>query len=73
MLINCYNHDFAPLQAKVPGVKSAISRASDAKADVHLDAGEKIHFGDLYLEVRLLFVQYANSLPHPSNGISNPN
>ncbi|KAG0610432.1 hypothetical protein M758_7G064900 [Ceratodon purpureus] len=40
------------LKAKVPGVKSAISRASDAKADVHLDAGEKIHFGDLYLEVR---------------------
>jgi sulfur dioxygenase len=40
------------LKTKIPGVKSAISRASDAKADLQLDAGEKIYFGDLYLEVR---------------------
>lgn len=56
MLVNCNNHDSIPLQltqTKIPGVKSAISRASDAKADVKLDAGEKIYFGNLYLEVRL--------------------
>lgn len=40
------------LKKKMPGVKSAISRASDAKADVKLDAGEKVYFGNLYLEVR---------------------
>ncbi|KAG0556268.1 hypothetical protein KC19_11G039800 [Ceratodon purpureus] len=40
------------LKKKIPGVKSAISRASDAEADVQLDAGEKIYFGNLHLEVR---------------------
>ncbi|XP_024396803.1 persulfide dioxygenase ETHE1 homolog, mitochondrial isoform X1 [Physcomitrium patens] len=40
------------LKKKIPGVKSAISRASGAKADIHLDAGDKICFGNLYLEVR---------------------
>jgi hypothetical protein len=60
------NHTLATLwliQAKIPGVKSAISRASGAKADVHLDAGEKVYFGDLYLEVRLLLVSYVALLP----------
>lgn len=52
------------MQAKVPGVKSAISRASDAKADVHLDAGERIYFGDLYLEVSLFLASHGTSLPH---------
>jgi sulfur dioxygenase len=40
------------MQRKIPGAKSALSRASDARADVQLDAGEKIYFGNLYLEVR---------------------
>lgn len=39
-------------QNKIPEVRSAISRASGAKADLHLNAGEKIYFGNLYLEVR---------------------
>jgi sulfur dioxygenase len=28
-----------------------ISKASNSKADVLIDAGDKIHFGDLFLEV----------------------
>ncbi|XP_073392426.1 persulfide dioxygenase ETHE1 homolog, mitochondrial isoform X1 [Physcomitrium patens] len=40
------------LKNKIPEVRSAISRASGAKADLHLNAGEKIYFGNLYLEVR---------------------
>ncbi|CAN1123130.1 Persulfide dioxygenase ETHE1 homolog, mitochondrial [Linum perenne] len=40
------------LKTKVPGVKSAISKASNSKADMHVEAGDKIYFGDLFLEVR---------------------
>ena len=43
------------LQTKVPGVKSVISKASNSKADVLIEAGDKIHIGDLFLEVGLLF------------------
>ena len=39
------------LQTKVPSVKSIISKASDAKADLFVESGDKIHFGDLFLEV----------------------
>ncbi|KAJ8749263.1 hypothetical protein K2173_018743 [Erythroxylum novogranatense] len=40
------------IKTKVPGVKSVISKASDAKADLQIDAGDRIYFGDLFLEVR---------------------
>lgn len=40
------------IKTKVPGVKSVISKASKSKADVLIEAGDKIHFGDLFLEVR---------------------
>ncbi|CAN0913947.1 Persulfide dioxygenase ETHE1 homolog, mitochondrial [Linum grandiflorum] len=40
------------LKTKIPGVKSAISKASNSKADMLIEAGDKIYFGDLFLEVR---------------------
>ncbi|XP_030517797.2 persulfide dioxygenase ETHE1 homolog, mitochondrial-like [Rhodamnia argentea] len=40
------------IKGKVPGVKSVISKASNARADFLIKTGEKIHFGDLFLEVR---------------------
>ncbi|GLJ08653.1 hypothetical protein SUGI_0093060 [Cryptomeria japonica] len=40
------------LKIKMPGVKSVISEASKAKADIFVNAGDKIHFGNLFLEVR---------------------
>ncbi|NP_001149538.2 Persulfide dioxygenase ETHE1 homolog, mitochondrial [Zea mays] len=40
------------IKTKVPGVKSVISKASGAKADHFVDHGDKIHFGNLFLEVR---------------------
>ncbi|OMO95674.1 Beta-lactamase-like protein [Corchorus capsularis] len=40
------------LKTKVPGVKSIISKASNSKADILVEAGDKIYFGDLFLEVR---------------------
>ncbi|CAL4962174.1 unnamed protein product [Urochloa decumbens] len=40
------------IKTKLPGVKSVISRASGAKADHFVDHGDKIHFGNLFLEVR---------------------
>ena len=40
------------LQTKLPGVKSLISKASGAKADHFVDHGDKIHFGNLFLEVQ---------------------
>ncbi|TYJ48180.1 hypothetical protein E1A91_A01G042600v1 [Gossypium mustelinum] len=40
------------IKGKVPGVKSVISKASGSKADVFVEAGDKISFGDLFLEVR---------------------
>lgn len=40
------------IKGGVPGVKSVISKASNARADCFIKAGEKIHFGDLFLEVR---------------------
>ncbi|KAF5732506.1 persulfide dioxygenase ETHE1 mitochondrial-like [Tripterygium wilfordii] len=40
------------LKTKFPGVKSVISRASNSKADLHIEAGDKIYFGGLFLEVR---------------------
>ena len=33
-------------------MKSVISRASQSKADHLIEAGDKIYFGDLFLEVR---------------------
>ncbi|KAG5569261.1 hypothetical protein H5410_059027 [Solanum commersonii] len=43
---------FPMLQTKVPGVKSIISKASNAKADLFVEPGDKIYIGDIYLEVR---------------------
>ncbi|KAM7492484.1 hypothetical protein LguiA_035405 [Lonicera macranthoides] len=40
------------MKNKVPGLKSIISKASNAKADLLVEAGDKIRFGDLFLEVR---------------------
>ncbi|KAH0464029.1 hypothetical protein IEQ34_006815 [Dendrobium chrysotoxum] len=40
------------IKIKVPGVQSVISKASNAKADHLVEQGDKINFGDLYLEVR---------------------
>ncbi|KAI4320687.1 hypothetical protein MLD38_034141 [Melastoma candidum] len=40
------------IKTKVPDVKSVISRASGAKADVLIEPGDKIAFGDLFLEAR---------------------
>ncbi|XWS30917.1 hypothetical protein CRYUN_Cryun23aG0032400 [Craigia yunnanensis] len=40
------------IKTKVPGVKSVISKASNSKADILVEAGDNIYFGDLFLEVR---------------------
>ncbi|KAL4588996.1 hypothetical protein LXL04_001897 [Taraxacum kok-saghyz] len=40
------------IKTKLPGVKSIISKASKASADILVESGDKIQFGDLYLEVR---------------------
>lgn len=40
------------IKSRVPGVKSVISTASNAKADILVEHGDKIHFGNLFLEVR---------------------
>ncbi|XP_062153239.1 persulfide dioxygenase ETHE1 homolog, mitochondrial [Alnus glutinosa] len=40
------------MKNKVPGLKSIISKASNSKADLLIEAGDKIKFGDLFLEVR---------------------
>ncbi|RDX64888.1 Persulfide dioxygenase ETHE1-like, mitochondrial [Mucuna pruriens] len=40
------------IKSKVPYVKSVISKASGASADFYVEPGDKIHFGDLFLEVR---------------------
>ncbi|XP_022751591.1 persulfide dioxygenase ETHE1 homolog, mitochondrial-like [Durio zibethinus] len=40
------------IKGKAPGVKSVISKASGSKADVFVEPGDKIFFGNLFLEVR---------------------
>nr|KAJ0225642.1 hypothetical protein LSAT_V11C100041300 [Lactuca sativa] len=40
------------IKTKVPGVKSIIAKASKASADILVETGDKIQFGDLYLEGR---------------------
>ncbi|KAL3508820.1 hypothetical protein ACH5RR_028221 [Cinchona calisaya] len=40
------------IKSKVPGVKSIISKASNARADRLIEPGDKIYFGELFLEVR---------------------
>ncbi|ERN09194.1 persulfide dioxygenase ETHE1 homolog, mitochondrial [Amborella trichopoda] len=40
------------IKGKLPGVQSVISEASNAKADVLVNAGDKIQFGNMFLEVR---------------------
>lgn len=40
------------IKTKVPGVKSIISKASNSKADLFIEAGDNIYFGNLFLEVR---------------------
>ena len=43
---------FLFVQTKAHGVKSVISKMSNSKADLLVENGDKIYFGDLYLEVR---------------------
>lgn len=43
---------FLFVQIKAPGVKSIISKMSNSKADLLVENGDKIYFGDLFLEVR---------------------
>ncbi|KAK1320437.1 hypothetical protein QJS10_CPA03g00629 [Acorus calamus] len=40
------------IKGMMPDVISVISKASNAKADLHVEAGDKIVFGKLFLEVR---------------------
>lgn len=40
------------IKSKVPDVKSVISKASGATADLYVEQGDKVRFGDLFLEVR---------------------
>ncbi|KAK6946574.1 Metallo-beta-lactamase [Dillenia turbinata] len=40
------------IKTKDPSVKSVISKSSNAKADLFVEPGDKIYFGDLFLEVR---------------------
>lgn len=40
------------IKTKAPAVKSIISKASNSKADILVQSGDKIYFGDLFLEVR---------------------
>ncbi|OIW11629.1 hypothetical protein TanjilG_31908 [Lupinus angustifolius] len=40
------------IKSEVPDVKSVISKASGAKADIYVEQGHKVWFGDLFLEVR---------------------
>jgi sulfur dioxygenase len=40
------------LKQKRPGVKSVISKASGAKADVHIGDGDEIHFGNRFITAR---------------------
>ncbi|KAM1512826.1 hypothetical protein ACFX1Z_024343 [Malus domestica] len=40
------------MKTKLPGVKSVISKACKSKADLLIESGDKIYFGDLFLEVR---------------------
>ncbi|KAG5254811.1 persulfide dioxygenase ETHE [Salix suchowensis] len=40
------------IKTKSPGVKSIISKASGSKADLLVEPGDKVSFGDLFLEVR---------------------
>lgn len=40
----------------MPGAKSLISKASNAKADHFVEHGDKVYFGDLFLEVSLSII-----------------
>jgi sulfur dioxygenase len=51
MVIHDHLSDGMFLQTKLPGAKSVISKASGAKADRTVEHGEKIYFGNLFLEV----------------------
>ncbi|XP_058095306.1 persulfide dioxygenase ETHE1 homolog, mitochondrial-like isoform X2 [Magnolia sinica] len=45
-------HPEKPAVGRLPCVKSIISKASTSKADLLVEAGDKIYFGNLFLEVR---------------------
>uniref|UniRef100_A0A0E0JM58 persulfide dioxygenase n=1 Tax=Oryza punctata TaxID=4537 RepID=A0A0E0JM58_ORYPU len=40
------------IKTKLPGVKSVIAKASKAKGDHFIEHGDKLYFGNLFLEVR---------------------
>lgn len=45
-------------QTKLPGVKSVLSKISGGKADHFVDHGDKIYFGNLFLEVNHIVLSY---------------
>lgn len=62
LLICIFSGGYLLFQMKVPGVKSVISRASNAKADRLIEAGDKIIFGHLFLEVILIYDAYGSGM-----------
>jgi hypothetical protein len=50
-LVITWSSDGMYLQTKLPGVKSVIAKVSKAKADHFIEHGDKIYFGNLFLEV----------------------
>ena len=57
MLVNTHMHadhitGSGLLKKALPGCKSVISRSSGAKADIYLDVGDQVEFGDHALDVR---------------------
>lgn len=50
------------MQTKSPGVKSIISKASGSKADILVEPGDKVSFGDLFLEVGMMMLVSLNLL-----------
>ncbi|KAA3467821.1 persulfide dioxygenase ETHE1-like protein, mitochondrial isoform X1 [Gossypium australe] len=56
------------IKGKVPGVKSVISKASGSKADVFVEPGDKISFGDLFLEVTMISILMVRATPGHTMG-----
>ncbi|KAB5521317.1 hypothetical protein DKX38_025636 [Salix brachista] len=50
------------IKTKSPGVKSIISKASGSKADLLVEPGDKVSFGDLFLEVGMTMLVSLNLL-----------
>lgn len=61
-LLYCSLWCYSFLQTKSPGVKSIISKASGSKADLLVEPGDKVSFGDLFLEVGMTMLVSLNLL-----------